>query len=70
MIHEVAVDIKQKYRKENSTVMSADAIFSLIGVMLMSEKVKVWAPNIFPHIVKAMDCHYTAGSIASDVQRF
>lgn len=35
----------------------------------MSEKVKAWTPNIYPHLVKTMDRHYTAGGIASDVQR-
>ena len=49
--------------------MSADSLFSLMGAMLMSEKVKTWAPNIFPHIVKTMDRHYTAGGIANDAQK-
>ena len=34
----------------------------------MSEKIKAWAPNIYPHLVKTMDRHYSAGGIASDAQ--
>ena len=36
----------------------------------MSEKIKAWAPNIYPHLVKTMDRHYSAGGIASDAQRY
>lgn len=50
--------------------MTADTAFSLMGAMLMSERIKAWAPNIYPHLVKTMDRHYSAGGIASDAQRF
>ena len=36
----------------------------------MSEKIKAWAPNIYPHLVKTKDRHYSAGGIASDAQRY
>ena len=36
----------------------------------MSEKIKAWTPNIYPHLVKTMDRHYSAGGIASDAQRY
>ena len=50
--------------------MTAETAFSLMGAMLMSEKIKAWAPNIYPHLVKTMDRHYSAGGIASDAQRY
>ena len=33
-------------------------------------KIKAWTPNIYPHLVKTMDRHYSAGGIASDAQRY
>ena len=50
--------------------MTAETVFSLMGAMLMSEKIKAWAPNIYPHLIKTMDRHYSAGGIASDAQHY
>ena len=41
-----------------------------MGAMLMSEKVKVWNPNIYPHLVKTMDSHYTAIGMACKAQQY
>lgn len=35
--------------------MSIDTVFSLMGAMLMSEKVKTWTPNIYPYLIKTVD---------------
>lgn len=69
-IREAAVHIKAKFKSDHSREIPADTVFSLMGAMLMSEKVKAWTPSLYPHIVKTMDKHYTAGGIASDVQRY
>ena len=45
-IREAAIHIKNKYNKDNATGMTVDTVFSLVGAMLMSEKVKAWTPNI------------------------
>ena len=45
-------------------------VFSIIGAMLMSEKVKDWNPNIYPHLVKTMDGHYTTIGIAYEAQQY
>ena len=58
-IREAAVHIKNKY-KDKKVDLTVDMVFS----MLMSEKVKDWNPNIYPHFVKIMDSHYTAIGIA------
>ena len=50
--------------------MTVDTVFSLVSAMLMSEKVKAWTPNIYPHLVKTMDNHYSASGIASETQNY
>ena len=67
---EAAVDIKTKYKKDNKVELTVDVVFSIMGAMLMSEKVKDWNPNIYPHLVMAMDSHYTAIGIACKAQQY
>ena len=66
-IREAAVHIKNKYKKDKVD-LTVDMVFSIMGSMLMSEKVKDWNPNIYPHLVKTMDSHYTAIGIACEAQ--
>ena len=49
--------------------MTVDTVFSLVGAMLMSEKVKAWTPNIYPRLVKTMDNHYSASGKASEANK-
>ena len=68
---EATVHITAKFKSDRqSAEMTAETAFSLMGAMLMSEKIKARAPNIYPHLVKTMDRHYSAGGIASDAQRY
>ena len=69
-IREAAIHIKNKYSKDNATGMTVDTVFSLVGMMLMSEKVKAWTPNIYPYLVKTMDNHYSVSGIASEAQNY
>lgn len=70
-IREATVHIKARFKLDKRNAeMTADTAFSLMGAMLMSKRIKAWAPNIYPHLVKTMDRHYSAGGIASDAQRF
>ena len=70
-ILEAATHIKEKFKTSNNGAdITADGVFSLMGAMLMSEKVKAWTPNIYPHLVRNMDTHYTAVGIANDAQRY
>jgi len=69
-IREAAVHVKSRFKRDNGTEMTVDTAFSLVGAMLMSENIKAWTPNIYPHLVKTMDNHYTAGGIASEAQRY
>ena len=70
-IREATVHITAKFKSDRQNAeMTAETAFSLMGAMLMSEKIKAWAPNIYPHLVKTMDRHYSAGGIASDAQRY
>ena len=55
---EAAVHIKNKYKKDNKVDLTVDMVFSIMGAMLMSEKVKDLNSNIY--LVKTMDSHYTA----------
>ena len=69
-IKEAAVHIKNKYKKDNKVDLTVDMVFSIMGAMLMSEKVKDWNPNIYPHLVKTMDSPYTAIVIACEAQQY
>ena len=69
-IREAAVHIKNKYKKDNKVDLTVDMVFSIMGAMLMSEKVKETNPNIYPHLVKTMDSHYTAIGIACEAQQY
>ena len=70
-IREATVHITAKFKSDRQNAeITAETAFSLMGAMLMSEKIKAWAPNIYPHLVKTMDSHYSAGGIASDAQRY
>lgn len=73
-IRETAVHIRVKFKVDNTSEISTDTVFWLMGTILISEKVKAWTPNIYPHLVKTMDnllilC-LTASSIASDAQQY
>ena len=70
-IREATVHITAKFKSDRQNAeMTAETAFSLMGAMLMSEKIKAWAPNIYPHLVKTMDRHYSACGIARDAQRY
>ena len=69
IIREAAVHIKNKYKKDNKVDLTVDMVFSIMGAMLMSGKVKDWNPNIYPHLIKTMDSHYTAIGIACEAQQ-
>ena len=70
-IREATVHITAKFKSDRQNAeMTAETAFSLMGAMLMSEKIKAWTPNIYPHLVKTMDRHYSAGGIASDAQHY
>ena len=68
-IREVAVHIKNKYKKDKVDLI-VDMVFSIMGAMLMSEKDKDWNPNIYPHLIKTMDSHYTMIAIACEAQQY
>ena len=45
-------------------------VFAMMGAILMSKKVKDWNTNIYPHLIKIMDSHYTAIGIAFEAQQY
>ena len=69
-IREAATHIKNRHKKDNEVDLTVDMVFSIMGAMLMSEKVKDWNPNIYPHLVKTMDSHYTVIGIACEAQQY
>ena len=69
-LREATIHIKNKFQKDNTKEQTVDTAILLVGAMLMSEKIKIWTPNIYSHHGKTMDNHYTAGGIASEVQRY
>ena len=62
------IHVKIEFKKDDTKELTVDTAISLVSAMLMSEKIKTWTPNIYPHLMKMMANHYTAGSIASEAQ--
>lgn len=38
--------------------------------MLINEKIKAWAPNVYCYLIKVMDSHYSVGSKANNAQHY
>ena len=69
-IREAVIHTKNKDSKDMAKGMTVDTVFSLVGAMLMSEKVLTRTPNIYPRLVKTMDNHYSASGIASEALNY
>ena len=75
-IHTASIHIKKLYTKkhtpngEESVEMSADDVFKLVGAMLTSIQVKKNHEDIFRSMIKKMDTHWTASSLAGDAQDY
>ena len=75
-IHTASIHIKKLYTKKHSTSgqpaveMSADDVFKLVGAMLTSIQVKKNHEEIFRSMIKKMDTHWTASSLAADAQDY
>ena len=69
-IREAGVPMKNKYKTDNNAELTVDTLFSIMGAMLMNEKVKTWNSNLYPHLVKTMDNHYTASGITCEAQQY
>ena len=75
-IHTASIHIKKLYTKkhtpngETSVEMSADDVFKLVGAMLTSIQVKKNHEDIFRSMIKKMDTHWTASSLAGDAQDY
>ena len=75
-IHTASIHIKKLYTKkhtpngETSVEMSADDVFKLVGAMLTSIQVKKNHEDIFRSMIKKMDTHWTASSLAADAQDY
>ena len=75
-IHTASIHIKKLYTKKHSisgqaaVEMSADDVFKLVGAMLTSIQVKKNHEDIFRSMIKKMDTHWTASSLAADAQDY
>ena len=56
------------YEKRNSTAMTAEQVFDLVGAMLMTEKLKAHHPTIYRAMVKQMDGLETATAVATPAE--
>ena len=69
-IHTASIHIKELYTKKHNADMSADDVFKLVGAMLTSIQVKKNHEDIFRSMIKKMDTHWTASSLAADAQDY
>ena len=75
-IHTASIHIKKLYTKNHTQAnqaaaeMSADDVFKLVGAMLASIQVKKNHEDIFRSMIKKMDTHWSASSLAADAQDY
>ena len=75
-IHTASIHIKKLYTKKHTASgqpdveMTADDVFKLVGAMLTSIQVKKNHEDIFRSMIKKMDTHWTASSLAGDAQDY
>ena len=75
-MRDASQQIEARYKAEHTSPgnqnpeMSSKAAFQLIGGMLMSEKIKQRSPVIFSHLVRSMDKHYSASTIAHEAKLY
>ena len=65
----------QSTRKKNTSssdetqVLDAKGVFSLLGAMLMSEQIRVKSPSIYGHLIKRINKFSNASAIAAEAQQ-
>ena len=75
-VHTASTHIKKLFTKkhtksnESDVEMTADDVFKLVGAMLTSIQVKKNHEDIFRSMIKKMDNHWTASSLAADAQDY
>ena len=75
-VHTASTHIKKLFTKnhtksnEADVEMTADDVFKLVGAMLTSIQVKKNHEDIFRSMIKKMDTHWTASSLAADAQDY
>merc|ERR1711911_218647 len=71
-VHTASTHTKQLFTKKHTAAnqqdveMTADDVFKLVGAMLTSIQVKKNHEDIFRSMIKKMDTHWTASSLAAD----
>ena len=61
---------EKKSATNPNPTMTSETVFQLVGGMLMSEKIKQRSPKIFSHLVRTMDKHYSASTIAHEAKLY
>ena len=75
-IHTASLHIKKLFTKNHTRAnqaaveMSADDVFKLVGAMLASIQVRKNHEDIFRSMIKKMDTHWSASSLAADAQDY
>jgi len=75
-VHTASAHIKKLFTKNHSksnepdVEMTADDVFKLVAAMLTSIQVKKNHEDIFRSMIKKMDTHWTASSLAADAQDY
>ena len=75
-VHTASTHIKKLFTKKHTAAnqqdveMTADDVFKLVGAMLTSIQVKKNHEDIFRSMIKKMDTHWTASSLAADAQDY
>ena len=75
-MRDAANQIEARYKADKQSAnnpnpeMTSETVFQLVGGMLMSEKIKQRSPRIFSHLVRTMDKHYSASTIAHEAKLY
>ena len=65
-----SLHISKKYKESNSAEISSQQVFKVIGAMLLSIQLRERHPKVYRAMVKGMDKHWTATSLAAEAANY
>ena len=65
-----SLHISKKFKEINNTEITAQHVFKMLGALILSIRIRSLYPKIYHSMVKDMDKHWTATSLAAECQDF
>ena len=69
-LYVASMHIMKKFREINKSEMSTQQVFKVIGAMLLSIQIRNNHPNVYRSMVRSMDKHWCANTLAAECQDY